>query len=323
MPSTLDSQNSLSDVATPIVTSYRDHLSKKAEFILSTVIPEQLDCLRVILNDPKVQSSYQEEVRHHSVTTIEEYESALEEIHQANQAQQMQMEQALKMLFGGGMAKEEKGDEPEEAQTSSTSNIDSKIVLGKRKRNNKPNSNSAMTLENKDSNVSIEVKLNEAAEEKEETAKEPPTIGINTKVYDLAKLLKPVILSLYDNCVLLRNWIVLLVPKVEDGNNFGVEVQETCLAQLKQTEIEMLMLIEEQAAYHLERAAIISKISTNSEIMDYKQYIYDADQRHCRKLQDAALTLRSNYNKLYRTITQNYDKITAPRGFNQNHLHLY
>ena len=72
----------------------------------------------------------------------------------------MQMEQALKMLFGGGMAKEEKGDEPEEAQTSSTSNIDSKIVLGKRKRNNKPNSNSAMTLENKDSNVSIEVKLN-------------------------------------------------------------------------------------------------------------------------------------------------------------------
>jgi len=322
MPSTLASQNSLSDVATPIVTSYRDHLSKKAEFILSTVIPEQLDCLRVILNDPKVQSSYQEEVRHHSVTTIEEYEAALEEIHQANQAQQMQMEQALKMLFGGGMAKEEKGDEPEEAQTSST-NIDSKIVLGKRKRNNKPNSNSAMTLENKDSNVSIEVKLNEAAEEKEETAKEPPTIGINTKVYDLAKLLKPVILSLYDNCVLLRNWIVLLVPKVEDGNNFGVEVQETCLAQLKQTEIEMLMLIEEQAAYHLERAAIISKISTNSEIMDYKQYIYDADQRHCRKLQDAALTLRSNYNKLYRTITQNYDKITAPRGFNQNHLHLY
>ena len=58
MPSTLDSQNSLSDVATPIVTSYRDHLSKKAEFILSTVIPEQLDCLRVILNDPKVQSRY-------------------------------------------------------------------------------------------------------------------------------------------------------------------------------------------------------------------------------------------------------------------------
>ena len=72
----------------------------------------------------------------------------------------MQMEQALKLLFGGGAAKEEKGDEKDEAGSSSTSNVDSKIVLGKRKRNNKPNSNSAMTLENKDSNVSIEVKLN-------------------------------------------------------------------------------------------------------------------------------------------------------------------
>ena len=36
------------------------------------------------------------------------------------------------------------------------------------------------------------------------------------------------------------------MPKVEDGNNFGVEVQEQCIAQLKQFEIESLMLFEEQ-----------------------------------------------------------------------------
>jgi len=60
-----------------------------------------------------------------------------------------------------------------------------------------------------------------------------PVIGINLKINDLAQLLKPVILNLYDTCVLLRNWIVLLIPKVEDGNNFGVEVQEHCLQQLK------------------------------------------------------------------------------------------
>ena len=85
----------------------------------------------------------------------------------------------------------------------------------------------------------------------------------------------------------------------------------------------MLMLFEEQAAYHLERATILSKISANIEILDYKQYIYEADERHCRKLQDSAYSLRATYNKLYRTITQNYDKITAPRGFSNNRLHLY
>ena len=41
------------------------------------------------------------------------------------------------------------------------------------------------------------------------------------------------------------------MPKVEDGNNFGVEVQEQCIkdneqfAQLKQFEIESLMLFED------------------------------------------------------------------------------
>ena len=44
-------------------------------------------------------------------------------------------------------------------------------------------------------------------------------------------------------------------------------------------EMEMLQLIEEQAAYHLERATIISKLATSGEILDYKQYIYDADER--------------------------------------------
>ena len=67
----------------------------------------------------------------------------------------------------------------------------------------------------------------------EEEEKETPVIGINLRNNDLSQMLKPVILNLYDTCVLLRNWIVLLIPKVEDGNNFGVEVQEQCLTQLK------------------------------------------------------------------------------------------
>ena len=37
------------------------------------------------------------------MSSIEEFEAKLEEIAEANQAQQMQMEEALKMLFGGGL----------------------------------------------------------------------------------------------------------------------------------------------------------------------------------------------------------------------------
>jgi len=207
-------------------------------------------------------------------------------------------------------------------KVSSTS-LDSKLVLGKRKRDNKKKE--GLTLDNKDSNLSIELKLSDSEEKEKEAENEAevPVIGTNMKNDELAQLLKPVILNLYDTCVELRNWITVLVPKVEDGNNFGVEVQEQCIAQLKQFEIESLMLFEEQAAYHLERATIISKISQTAEILDYKQYIYESDERRCRKLQESAYKLRANFNQLYRTLTQNYDRITAPRGNNQNHLHLY
>ena len=55
----------------------------------------------------------------------------------------------------------------------------------------------------------------------------------------------------------------------------------------------------------------------------FRQYIYDADERQCRKLQDIAHSLRSSYNSVHHMLTNNYDRITAPRGESVNHLHLY
>jgi proteasome activator subunit 3 (PA28 gamma) len=50
--------------------------------------------------------------------------------------------------------------------------------------------------------------------------------------------LKPLILNLYDTVILLRNWIALMIPKIEDGNTFGVEVQENMLVQLRRKLLE-------------------------------------------------------------------------------------
>ena len=106
---------------------------------------------------------YQEDVRNHTISTIAEYERVLEVITSANQAKQVEMEQALKLLFGGGLngkGNEEKGEEASEEAASSSSKLstkDSKIILGKRKR--KSSSATSITLGAKDSNLSIELKL--------------------------------------------------------------------------------------------------------------------------------------------------------------------
>merc|ERR1711937_462194 len=130
------------------VTSYRNTLMKKAEHTLSTAIPDQLEELEQLLKDSKFQTSYQEQVREYSVTSIADFESKLEEIAEANQAQQMQMEEALKMLFGGGLPGKQKEEEKEKIKRKKASLLTTKTqiyplnskfqILKKKKKKRKP-----------------------------------------------------------------------------------------------------------------------------------------------------------------------------------------
>lgn len=294
-------------------------------------IPTQLRKIEDILQGQKLKSNYQQVARQYSIESIAEFKEKLEEIAEKQRDQQADMEKALEMLFGKPKANNK---EEEKGLSASVSKNNSKINLhGSRKR-----SSTGVVLESAKSNVSVELKISDSAknlaakkaaskleadEEEEEEPVEIPEIETNEPVLDLFAELKPLILQLSDTCVNLRNWIVLLIPKAEDGNNFGVEVQEQCLVKLIEVEKQMGQILEEHAAYHLERSTIISKLMSNGEILDYSQYIYDADERQCRKLQDIAHSLRSSYNTVYHTLTNNYDKITAPRGQGNQHIHLY
>ena len=165
----------------------------------------------------------------------------MEEIAEKQRDQQADMEKALEMLFGKPKANNK---EEEKGLSASVSKNNSKINLhGSRKR-----SSTGVVLESAKSNVSVELKISDSAknlatkkaaskleaadEEEEEEPVEIPEIETNEPVLDLFSELKPLILQLSDTCVSLRNWIVLLIPKAEDGNNFGVEVQEQCLVKL-------------------------------------------------------------------------------------------
>jgi len=322
------------------VESYRQSLCQTADCILQEEIPTQLRKIEDILQGQKLKSNYQQVARQYSIESIAEFKEKLEEIAEKQRDQQADMEKALEMLFGKPKANN-KEEEKAGGLSASVSKNNSKINLhGSRKR-----SSTGVVLESAKSNVSVELKISDSAKnlatkkasqkllegagndeeegEAEEEAVEVPDIETNEPVLNLFAELKPLILQLSDTCVNLRNWIVLLIPKAEDGNNFGVEVQEQCLVKLIEVEKQMGQILEEHAAYHLERSTIISKLMSNGEILDYSQYIYDADERQCRKLQDIAHSLRSSYNTVYHTLTNNYEKITAPRGQGNSHIHLY
>lgn len=125
------------------------------------------------------------------------------------------------------------------------------------------------------------------------------------------------------HCQILRDWIHLHTPKHEDGNNFGVEVQEEAIQELAAVTEDTQSTMEEQAAYHLARANIMEKIAQEGSIKDLKVFIYEEDEKQCRKLRITALNLRTHYCTVLDTITKNYEKIINPKGSQSNHTLMY
>lgn len=55
-------------------------------------------------------------------------------------------------------------------------------------------------------------------------------------------------------------WVSFMIPKIEDGNNFGVSVQEETLAEIQSVESEAGAFFDQISRYFLSRAKIISKV---------------------------------------------------------------
>lgn len=55
-------------------------------------------------------------------------------------------------------------------------------------------------------------------------------------------------------------WVSLLIPKIEDGNNFGVSVQEDTLAEIQQVEVEATNYLDQVSRYYISRGKLITKV---------------------------------------------------------------
>ena len=86
-------------------------------------------------------------------------------------------------------------------------------------------------------------------------------------------------------------WVAFLIPKIEDGNNFGVGVQEDTLEEIRTVESEASMFYEQMSRYYYGRAKLVSKVRylvcwTEFSFFFYEHwkhyfwFIFQADQIH-------------------------------------------
>ncbi|RAM39431.1 hypothetical protein DOZ52_29295, partial [Enterobacter hormaechei] len=71
--------------------------------------------------------------------------------------------------------------------------------------------------------------------EDDEKKKKAPKCGFikgNERIVKLLDIVKPEIMALKETCITVSCWIAHLIPKIEDGNDFGVAIQEKILERI-------------------------------------------------------------------------------------------
>ncbi|XP_022917569.2 proteasome activator complex subunit 3 isoform X2 [Onthophagus taurus] len=142
------------------------------------------------------------------------------------------------------------------------------------------------------------------------------SVTTNKHIQDLVNLVKPHIRKLVEDSNLLKMWISFMIPKIEDGNNFGVSIQEDTLAEVQSVESEAAAFFDQISRYFISRGKLISKVAKYPHIDDYRHAVKELDEKEYLSLWLVMAEIRNRYCSLHDIVIKNLDKIKKPRSSN-------
>ncbi|KAI0697677.1 proteasome activator pa28 [Cytidiella melzeri] len=116
-------------------------------------------------------------------------------------------------------------------------------------------------------------------------------------------------------------WINLSMPKIEDGDNFGVQIQEEVLTELHRSQESAYNLRDSARQSHLARAKLCSKLIKYPHIEDYTLALKEHDQRQLYIARQNLFDIRNVYAILTDILHKNINKIRSPKGNNSSGLY--
>jgi len=144
----------------------------------------------------------------------------------------------------------------------------------------------------------------------------------NTIIVSLLNTLKLEVLELIETINTVKIWIQLNIPKIEDGNNFGVSIQEETVSELGRAEDNGYVTLDNMTKYYITRAKLVSKVLKYPNVEDYRHSVADLDEKEFVNMKLCCLDLRNNYAILHDMITKNLEKIRTPRS-SQHHTVMF
>jgi len=108
--------------------------------------------------------------------------------------------------------------------------------------------------------------------------------------------------------------VSLRVPKMEDGNNMGVQVQEEVLSELTQIEERCFSALEEFTKFYEDRGKLISKILKWPQVKDWRNALKEFDNKAALELKCYEEDCINDYIVVLDLMTKNIEKLRKPRG---------
>lgn len=268
------------------MNDFKDRLQQEASQLFKDTLPKMCERLHTMLNDPMFSKDTIEQVCKIVRTSCQ---NARREIREKEAA---------------GEAREEDEDEqyftPMQSDNEQEEMSDRKL---KRKLH-----------ETKDPDE----KEDECDEEMDNTLME-----CNSYISKLIDVLKPEIRELIECCNTVKTWVQLQIPEIQDGNNFGVEVQEEILEEVRKVEDDSNNFLKTLSVYHLTRAEVVSKFVKYDGISDYVSALEQLDVKEFVTLRLIALELRNYCVSLLDLFEKNMERIMTPRGISNANMLVY
>jgi len=139
-------------------------------------------------------------------------------------------------------------------------------------------------------------------------------IPSNPLITILEEKLKPYIFHFLDSIAIIKLWIQLMIPKVEDGNNFGVSIQEDSLAEVRTLETDVTQYLDLTYKYLISRGELVKKVAKYPHVDDYRRSVQSLDEKQFVSMRFIALELRNHYTSVHDLLMKNLEKIKRPRS---------
>eukprot|EP01101_Sappina_pedata_P007417 TRINITY_DN3918_c0_g1_i1.p1 TRINITY_DN3918_c0_g1~~TRINITY_DN3918_c0_g1_i1.p1 ORF type:complete len:253 (+),score=88.52 TRINITY_DN3918_c0_g1_i1:54-761(+) len=147
-----------------------------------------------------------------------------------------------------------------------------------------------------------------------------PVEKSNTVLLEMMRIVKSEIMDLVELIRAVRVWVRINVPQIEDGNNFGVEVQMETYSGLYTIENHAMGIVKGFREYYLIRARLVAKSKEYPQIEDYVKAIRDIDDRQYFSMRLAAMEMRNSFASGHDLVVKNLEKIKKPKSSDMNNF---